>query len=259
MPNSIPSFKIVIPARYASQRLPGKPLLKIGDKTMLEHVHLCAEKTRAQEIVVATDDERIANVVRNFGGKVCMTSATHPTGTDRIAEVAERFNWQDDDIVVNLQGDEPLMPAKLVNQVAQNLYQNSEASIATLCADITDIADLSDPSKVKVVCDHRGMAMYFSRSAIPFTRQDNEGDTTPQGLRHIGLYAYRVNFLKSYTQLTVCDIEQYEKLEQLRALYHGYKIHVDIASELAGQDVNTESDLQLVEETLLRRSGGEVR
>jgi len=253
MPIETPRFRIVIPARYASHRLPGKPLLPIGDKTMLEHVYSCARKTDARQIVVATDDQRIADVASGFADEVCMTSPDHPTGTDRIAEVVTRYGWNDDEIVVNLQGDEPLMPAALVNQVARNLYANPRASISTLCTPMTENSDISDTSKVKVVFDHENLALYFSRSTIPFHRPGEMEPTKNTVFRHIGLYAYRVGFLKAFMEMEACEIEQLEKLEQLRALWHGYKIHVDQAVELPGQDVNTGGDLEMVEKEIGKR------
>ncbi len=247
MPARTPPFKIVIPARYASQRLPGKPLLTINNKTMLEHVYHCARQTDAQQIVIATDDQRIADVANTFTDDICLTSPEHPTGTDRIAEVATRYAWGDEVTVVNLQGDEPLMPVALINQVATNLHQHNNASIATLCAPLVNSEEMSDPSKVKVVFDSAQMALYFSRSVIPFYRAEQAEYPENSLFRHIGLYAYRVNFLKAFTNMVACEIEQLEQLEQLRALWYGYKIHVDYAVELPGQDVNTQEDLALVE------------
>ena len=202
-----PHFRIVIPARYASHRLPGKPLLLIDNKTMLEHVYSCARQTGAAQIVIATDDERIANVAGKFADSVCMTSPDHPSGTDRIAEVATRYGWSDDEIVVNLQGDEPLMPAALISQVAGNLFANSHASISTLCTPMTDISEYSDASKVKVVFDRTNIALYFSRSVIPFQRTGDTATSIRSIFRHVGLYAYRAGFLKSFVKLGVCEIE----------------------------------------------------
>ena len=183
-----PHFRIVIPARYASHRLPGKPLLLIDNKTMLEHVYSCARQTGAAQIVIATDDERIANVAVKFAESVCMTSPDHPSGTDRIAEVATRYGWSDDEIVVNLQGDEPLMPAALISQVAGNLFANRHASISTLCTPMTDISEYSDASKVKVVFDRTNIALYLGRlddggekdatSASPIRRRDSISTTS---------------------------------------------------------------------------------
>jgi len=256
MAPDIPHFRIVIPARYASHRLPGKPLLLIDNKTMLEHVYRCALQTGAEQIVVATDDERIADVARTFADSVCMTSPDHPSGTDRIAEVATRYGWSDDEIVVNLQGDEPLMPAALVNQVAGNLLANSRASIATLCTPMTDIAEFSDTSIVKVVFDRENIALYFSRSVIPFQQTEGTAMQHRSIFRHVGLYAYRVGFLKSFVEMEVCEIERLEKLEQLRALWYGFKIHVEQTVEPPGQDVNTRENLVLVEREICNRDKG---
>ena len=250
-----PSYRIVIPARYASQRLPGKPLLRIAGKTMLQHVYDCACNTTAADIIVATDDQRIADEANLFTQNVCMTSAAHPTGTDRISEVAEKFGWSDDVIVVNLQGDEPLMPPALVEQVARNLHNNPAASIATLCAPMTTQDAVDDVSNVKVVYDSNNMALYFSRAPIPYLREW-PGPVPECVFRHIGLYAYRVAFLRAYQKMPLCELEQIEKLEQLRALWNGYKIHVDQALQLPGQDVNTESDLRIVESLIASSENG---
>jgi 3-deoxy-manno-octulosonate cytidylyltransferase (CMP-KDO synthetase) len=249
----IPHFRIVIPARYASHRLPGKPLLLLDNKTMLEHVYICAQQTGAEQIVVATDDHRIAEVAGEFADSVCMTSPEHPSGTDRIAEVATRYGWNDDEIVVNLQGDEPLMPPALVNQVAGNLFASRHASISTLCTPMTDISEYSDTSNVKVVFDRANIALYFSRSVIPFQQTGEPAKPIGSIFRHVGLYAYRVGFLKSFVELEVCEIEQMEKLEQLRALWHGFKIHVEQAIVPPGQDVNTRENLELVEREICKR------
>ena len=240
-------FKIVIPARYASTRLPGKPLLTIIDKPMIEWVYRAAADSAAEEVIVATDDERVMETVRRFGGEACLTRSDHETGTDRIVEVAEQMEWPDDLVIVNLQGDEPLMPAQNLTQVAQNLI-NSGCDMATLHKIIGD-EHAVDPNVVKLVADASGRALYFSRSKIPFARDD---DANIDYCGHIGLYAYRVGFLKTYAALTPCELEQQEKLEQLRALFYGYSIHTELARETPGIGVDTEQDLRLVSEQLRR-------
>lgn len=250
------AFKVVIPARYASTRLPGKPLLQLAGRPMLQHVYECARQSGAQEIVVATDDRRIEVAAAEFGAQVCMTSAEHSSGTERLSEVVEKLDWQQDVIVVNLQGDEPMMPPGLIRQVAENLASHETASIATLASPILDRGPLTDPNVVKVVRDRTGCALYFSRAPIPWQRDSEAG--RPQGsehaLHHIGMYAYRAGFLRHFRQLEPSPLEMVEKLEQLRALWHGLKIHVDIVITGPGPGVDTEADLQRVERLLLARS-----
>lgn len=230
-------FHIVIPARYASARLPGKPLRLIHHKPMIQWVYEAAAGSDAKQVIVATDDERISSCVRGFGGKVCMTSDRHQTGSDRLVEVAQKFSWDDDTIVVNLQGDEPLMPASNMTQVAQNL-QSSDCDMATLHK-IINTERAQNANQVKLVHDYQGRVLYFSRSPIPFDREQKHIDYCG----HIGIYAYRVGFLNTFTRLEVCEIEADEKLEQLRALWHGYSIHTELAAELPGPGVDTEHEL----------------
>jgi len=239
-------FKVVIPARYASSRFPGKPLADICGKTMLQHVYECAQKSAAEQVVIATDDSRIESVAKQFGADVCMTSADHPTGTDRLAEVCLKYNWHSDDIVVNLQGDEPLTPVELLNQVAKNLSAHEKAGMATLSTQIKSIEEINDPNIVKVVSDAQGYALYFSRAAIPFNR-DSDVDYSNELLknyhRHLGIYAYRVAFLNAYADMEPCALESLEKLEQLRALHNGIAIHVQQACCLPGPGIDTPEDL----------------
>jgi len=246
-------FKIVIPARYESSRFPGKPLVDIAGKPMIQWVHECAIATQAEQVVIATDDERIAAAAKNFGAEVCMTSAHHQSGTDRLAEVSLNYAWDVDDIVVNLQGDEPLTPAELVHQVADNLAQNRAAEIATLCAPITRAEDVFNANVVKVVADAQGYALLFSRAPIPFHRDRGvqiAADELDAYRRHLGIYAYRVSFLHAYSNMPVCQLEQLEKLEQLRAMYSGIRIHVTDARCLPGPGVDTPEDLQRVSQLL---------
>jgi 3-deoxy-manno-octulosonate cytidylyltransferase (CMP-KDO synthetase) len=249
------AFKVAIPARYASTRLPGKPLLTLAGRPMIEHVHRRAVESGASEVVIATDDPRIAEAAKGFGATVCMTSAEHRSGTDRLSEAAETLGWAEGDIVVNLQGDEPLMPPALIHQVAQDLSEHGDAPMATLCARIHTTAELFDPHIVKVVLDHAGYALYFSRAVIPWDR-DAFAVTTealPESVdhfRHIGMYAYRAGFLKHYAELKPCALERTEALEQLRALWHGVRIHVAEAVEMPGPGVDTRKDLEKVERLL---------
>lgn len=250
------AFKVVIPARFASQRLPGKPLLDIAGRPMLEHVYRRAEKSGAETIVVATDDQRIADAVEAFGGKVCMTAATHESGTDRIAEVAQQLTWPDDTVVVNLQGDEPLMPPDLLRRVASTLLDHEAADVATLGVPLADPQQLFDPNVVKVVADRAGYALYFSRAAIPWRRGvfDNAQSPRPDWLeglhRHLGIYAYRAAFLKRYAGLPQSPIERMESLEQLRVLWNGGRIAIDFIDESPPPGVDTADDLQRVRDVL---------
>lgn len=249
------TFHIVIPARYASTRLPGKPLSDLAGKPMIQRVYECACNARAKSVTVATDDQRIAEAVEQFGGKVCLTRADHASGTDRLQEVVARMGLADDEIVVNVQGDEPLIPAVVINQVADNLGRFTSASAATLCESITEVKPLFDPNVVKVVRDMSGMALYFSRAPIPWRRErpTPEAQTAlPPGMayRHIGLYAYRVALLHEFVQWPMAELENIEKLEQLRILANGHRIHVDDAVVRVPGGVDTAEDLQRIREQL---------
>lgn len=235
-------FHIVIPARLASVRLPSKPLADIHGKPMIQWVYENALQAGAKSVTIATDDVLIAEAVEAFSGQVCMTSKDHQTGTDRIVEVCQKNNWSDQTIVVNCQGDEPLMPAENMQQVAKLIEQHN-AAMSTLYKDI-DAQQASDPNQVKVVTNQQGKALYFSRSSMPFVR--DKGDLAISYKGHIGLYAYRVGFLKRYSQLASCELEQAEKLEQLRALYYGYDIYAQKAQLIPGPGVDTEQDLNEV-------------
>lgn len=255
------SFTVVIPARHGSTRLPGKPLLDIAGKSMVQRVWEQASKSSATEVVVATDDQRIFELARDFGANVCMTSVDHPSGTDRLQEVAAQCGWDDEQIVVNVQGDEPLIPPAVIDQVALNLANHDRAGMATLCADITGLEELLNPNAVKVVFDARGMALYFSRATIPWPREQfMEGQQTmPESgnwYRHIGIYAYRTGFLHQYVTWQPAPLEQLEHLEQLRALYNGVDIHVARALEVVPGGVDTQADLDTVRD-LFKAGGGE--
>jgi 3-deoxy-manno-octulosonate cytidylyltransferase (CMP-KDO synthetase) len=241
-------YRIVVPARYASRRLPGKPLLVLAGKPMIQWVVERAQRSQAQQVVVATDDERIAQAARGFGADVQMTSSDHASGTDRIAEVARLRQWGEADVIVNLQGDEPLMPASLIDQVAALLRAYPSADIATLSVPITTAEALQDPNVVKVVTDVSQRALYFSRAPIPCARDGSI--EFARARRHLGLYAYRVAALKRLGALPSTPLEQLEKLEQLRALENGMDMRVAEALEAPGGDVNTAADVPSVEALL---------
>lgn len=246
------NFRVVIPARFDSSRLPGKALLPLAGKPMLQWVHERARSSQAAEVVVATDDERIASAARAFGADVAMTARAHLSGTDRIAEVAATRGWADGDVIVNVQGDEPLIPPAIIDQVARLLGANARADIATLAARIDQVADLNDSNVVKVACDATGRALYFSRAPIPWNR-DAPATLTPASLRHVGIYAYRVSALRRLASLQPSRLEQIEKLEQLRALENGMEIRVELAKERPLADVNTAADLERAERALVLR------
>lgn len=233
---------IIIPARYASSRLPGKPLLRATGKYLIQHVYERACLSRAEEILVATDDERIARAVESFGGKVAMTRADHASGTDRVAEVARHL---DADVIVNLQGDEPLIEPATLDLLPDLLARDPEAQMATLAVPITSIEQWQDPNCVKVVLDTQGRALYFSRSPIPYVRDGRPDFTTqpPRFLQHLGLYAYRREFLLQLAKLPPEPLEMLEKLEQLRVLALGKRIHVGIV-EHAARGVDTPADYE---------------
>jgi len=243
---------LVIPARYSSTRLPGKALKDVAGKPLLQWVFDTAKESGAESITIATDDERIRAAAEKFGADVCMTSAKHRSGTDRIAEVVSEKGWEDDAVVVNLQGDEPFMPAVLLDQVAETLESHERAVMSTVCHVIDNENDYSDANVVKVVIDKNGYALYFSRASIPWHRDAISSGITPEipGHRHIGLYAYRAGFVKQYSQWQPCDLEEAESLEQLRVLWNGYKIAVCEAAELPGPGVDTEGDLERVRRIL---------
>lgn len=241
------AFHVVIPARFNSTRLPGKPMLLIGGKPMVVRVAEQAALSGAEQIWIATDHQPIMAAMHEHGFKACMTRADHPSGTDRIAEVVAQHNWGDETIIVNVQGDEPLIPPSLILAVAQHLHDHPECVMATACHPINDEASMRNPNIVKTVLDKAGNAMYFSRAPIPYPR-DAFANNTPlpanlSVLRHIGIYAYRAKFLRAYSQLAPADIEQIESLEQLRVLFHGYKIGVTITQDAPPSGVDTEADL----------------
>jgi 3-deoxy-manno-octulosonate cytidylyltransferase (CMP-KDO synthetase) len=244
-------FTVIIPARYASSRLPGKPLADLGGKPLVVRVAERARASGAVRIVVATDDARIEEAARAWGVDTVMTRTGHPSGTDRLAEAAVLLGLRDDEIVVNVQGDEPLLDPALMRRVAATLAARADAAIATACHPITRIEEALNPNVVKVVLDARGNALYFSRAPIPWARGAFSADPPqlPSGLpihRHCGLYAYRVSFLRSFPALAPAPIESHEALEQLRALWHGLRIVVDIAEEAPAPGIDTPEDLARV-------------
>lgn len=245
---------VVIPARYASTRLPGKPLADIGGKPLVQHVYERAMEAGASSVVIATDDDRIRRVAEAFGAKVCLTRDDHPSGTDRLAEVIEQLSIGEHEIVVNLQGDEPLMPATLVRQVAQTLESHPDAVMSTACHAIHDTAEFLNPNVVKVTFDRNGYALYFSRAPIPWPRERMAESTNEavNAYRHIGLYSYRAGFVRRYAAWPACALEKTEQLEQLRVLWHGERIAVAIANDLPGPGVDTPEDLERVRKIFTR-------
>ena len=249
------SFTVVIPARHASTRLPGKPLLDIGGRPMIRHVWERASASAASRVVIATDDERIRSAAESFGAEVCMTAVEHPSGTDRLQEAAARLGLADQDIVVNVQGDEPLIPPAVIDQVAANLADHPACGIATLCEQVHQANVFLDPNVVKLVRGTDGRALYFSRAPIPWPRDAfaRARDALPAGrvpLRHIGIYAYRVAFLHRFVGWPVGTLEKLESLEQLRALEHGVGIHAaEACMEIPG-GVDTPADVERVRRLL---------
>ncbi|MDD2724635.1 MAG: 3-deoxy-manno-octulosonate cytidylyltransferase [Methylovulum sp.] len=250
-------FKVVIPARYASTRLPGKPLLGIAGLPMIAHVCKRASEAGAEEIIVATDDGRIMQTVQDLGFNAVMTRTDHQSGTERIAEVAQQRGWAEDTVIVNLQGDEPLIPPDYIRDVAAALAGQQHAGIATLAAGIIDADEIFNPNAVKVVLDQHGYALYFSRAPIPWERGNfSATGGTPSGkmpyLRHIGIYAYRVAFLQRYCQWPASVLETVESLEQLRILWQGEAVRVQTVAQTPPAGVDTLEDLQRVEKLLAK-------
>ncbi|MNF29150.1 3-deoxy-manno-octulosonate cytidylyltransferase [compost metagenome] len=249
------AFTVVIPARYASSRLPGKPLQDIAGKPMIRHVWEQACKSSARQVLVATDDARIVEACNGFGAEVLLTRVEHNSGTDRLAEVAAALGLAPDAIVVNVQGDEPLIPPAIIDQVAANLAANPQAAIATLAEPIDDVAALFNPNVVKVVSDRHGLALTFSRAALPWARDAFavSREQLPANVpyrRHIGIYAYRAQFLHDFVAWGPCWLEDAECLEQLRALWHGVRIHVADARQAPPAGVDTAEDLERVRRLL---------
>jgi 3-deoxy-manno-octulosonate cytidylyltransferase (CMP-KDO synthetase) len=247
--NQTPEFLVVIPARLGSTRLPRKPLADIGGKPMVIRVAERAQQSLAHSVVVATDSPEIQAACNEHRIECLLTSADHPTGTDRLAEVAQILKLPANALVVNVQGDEPLIPPELINQVAQTLADNAQCAISTIAVPISDPTEIDNPNVVKVVLNRTGEALYFSRAPIPFVR-DEQIAPKPMHLRHLGIYAYRAEFLQAYTRLEPAPPEQAEALEQLRALWNGYRIAVHIASKAPPAGVDTPEDLERVRKLL---------
>jgi 3-deoxy-manno-octulosonate cytidylyltransferase (CMP-KDO synthetase) len=252
-----PLFRVVIPARFASSRLPGKPLLPIAGRPMIQHVWERAVASGAAEVLVATDDARIADAVTSFGGRAMMTSAEHVSGTDRLAEVAARAGWPDDAVVVNLQGDEPQLPGELLVRLANALHEQPTAAAATMAGPIVDATDVWNPNVVKVVVDALGFALYFSRAPIPWVRSSYHREQPlgqlPDGVpvyRHLGLYGYRVGTLLRLSRTAPPALEHAESLEQLRLLHLGLRMHVSLLDTIPAHGVDTPEDLARVEALL---------
>lgn len=253
------NFKVVIPARLGSTRLPRKVLRNIAGKPLVRYVWEAARASGADEVIIATDDTSVTSECEAFGARVVTTAATHQSGTDRVNEVARALGWAKDDIVVNLQGDEPLMPAVLVREAAKLLAEDSAADIATLCHPLHSAEEWLNPNVVKLVMDRRGYALYFSRAPLPWKRDpvsavDAAAHMPPElAYRHIGLYAYRVGSLAQFSELSPSELEQCEALEQLRALTHGFRIRVGVTDNPPPRGVDTEDDLAAVAAVLARR------
>ena len=244
-------FIAIIPARFGSTRLPGKMLMDIGGQPMIQHVYQRAAASNAERVIVATDDLRIDEVVRSFGGESVMTSCNHSTGTDRLAEAVDYLSLSDDSIVVNVQGDEPLIPVSAIHQVADMLAMHPEASMATLCDPINKASSIKDPNQVKVVRSQTGRALYFSRLGIPGQKMAAHQIS----YRHIGLYAYCAAFLRDFVTWNPTPLERSESLEQLRALEHDRIVQVDVASMPIPPGVDTSQDLQAVRDYLKDKAG----
>ena len=255
------AFTVVIPSRYASTRLPGKPLLDIAGKPMIQHVWEQASKSSASRVVVATDDARIVEACQGFGAEVVLTREDHNSGTDRLAEVAAKLGLEPDAIVVNVQGDEPLIPPSVIDQVAANLAAHTEARMATLAEPIEDVQTLFNPNVFKVVSDLNGLALTFSRATLPWARDAfaKSREQLPEGVpyrRHIGIYAYRASFLRQFPTLQASPLERIESLEQLRVLWHGHRIAVHRTEQAPPGGVDTPEDLERVRALLQKEKTG---
>jgi 3-deoxy-manno-octulosonate cytidylyltransferase (CMP-KDO synthetase) len=249
------TYTVIIPARFASSRLPGKPLADINGKPMVVHVMERALESGAQRVIVATDHPDVETAVKHAGGEVCLTRADHNSGTERLAEVIERYGFTDDDIIVNVQGDEPLIPSVIIRQVAENLAA-SKAGMATLAVPIETSEEAFNPNAVKVVTDAEGYALYFSRATIPWDRERFAQSKETIGdhfLRHLGIYAYRAGFVRRYVSWAPSQLEQIELLEQLRVLWYGEKIHVAVAKAVPSVGVDTPEDLARVRHVMANR------
>ena len=243
-------FRVIVPARYNSTRLPGKVLIDIAGKPMIQHVYECAIRSGAEDVVIAADDKRIRRVAEGFGAMVCMTSSDYQSGTERIGEAAFALGLEDDEIVVCLQADEPLIPPDIIRKLAEDLDQHDNIKVSSLCVPITETEELFNPNTTKVVLNRRNYALYFSRAPIPWGRDifSNKENTQLHGshYRHVGVYAYRVGFLEEYLSWDACPAEKMESLEQLRILWYGVRIHMVISNNKYPPGVDTEEDLKRV-------------
>lgn len=241
-------FRVIIPVRYNSTRLPAKALVDIAGKPMIQHVYERAVESGAESVVIATDDKRISDVAEKFGAKVCMTATSHASGTERLAEAVEALEYDEDEIIVNVQGDEPLMPSDIIRQLARDLDEHDNVRVATVCHPIQEEEELFNPDIVKVVMNRRNYAMCFSRAAIPWERENfkDRGHVKISGnhFRHVGIYAYRVRFLRDYFDWEASPLETMEELEQLRILWHGGRIHVAVSLKKIEPGVDTQKDLE---------------
>ncbi|WGL99288.1 3-deoxy-manno-octulosonate cytidylyltransferase [Arsenophonus sp. aPb] len=246
-------FTVIIPARFASKRLPGKPLTDIHGKPMIIRVMERALMSDATRVIVATDHQAVFDVVKAANGEVCMTDPAHQSGTERLAEVIEKYKFSDEEIIINVQGDEPLIPPEIINQLANNLMLNN-VGMATLATAINNPDDVFDPAIVKVVTDKQSNALYFSRAAIPWERDRfavSKMEIGQHFLRHIGIYAYRAGFIRRYIQWPISPLEMIEMLEQLRVLWYGEKIHVALAVKTPGPGVDNQQDLDAVRKAFI--------
>lgn len=243
------AFHIIIPARYHSSRLPNKVLVDIGGKPMLEHVYLRAQESGAESVVIAADDDQVQRVAEAFGANVCMTQPEHQSGSDRIAEVVNLLDYEDEDIIIGLQADEPFVPPEVIRQLAKEIEDRDNLKVASLCHEIKEVADLFNPGVVKVVMNHRSNAMYFSRAPIPWERGNFTANALPAEMkathyRHIGMYAYRAGFLSQFLEMEACELEGIECLEQLRVLWNAGRIHMAVVKQVVPHGVDTEADLK---------------
>ncbi len=243
------AFHVIIPARYHSSRLPNKVLADIGGQPMLQHVFMRAQESGAESVVIAADDEQVQKVAENFGANVCMTQNEHPSGSDRIAEAVNLLDYEQDDIIIGLQADEPFVPPQVIKQLAKEIEERDNSKVASLCHEISEVADVFNPSVVKVVLNHRRNAMYFSRAPIPWERGHFAANKLPKTLktthyRHIGIYAYRAGFLSQFLEMEACELEQTECLEQLRVLWNAGRIHMAVIDNVVPHGVDTEADLE---------------
>ena len=246
-------FRVIIPVRFESTRLPGKPLVDIAGKPMIQHVYERAKDSGAESVVIATDSDKVAEAAKAFGAEVCMTLPEHQSGTERLSEAVEALEYEDDDLIINVQGDEPLISPDTINKVACDLHEHETVKMTSICEPIETVEDLMNPSIVKVVLNRRNFAMYFSRSPIPWQRAlgaDEQADLTENYYRHVGLYGYRVSMLKDYVNWAESPYEALESLEQLRVLWNGFRIHMCVSDTKLPPDVNTPEDLEKVREII---------